>query len=435
MITIGIKTMRERMTAIVLILACAIGGAQDARSAPSLAGAGEHWVATWTMSPMPANALPDAENTGVANQTIREAARISIGGRRVRIRLSNAYGTGPLQVGAAHLAMHARGSSIDPRTDRTLLLHGKPSVVIPAGALVLSDPVEWEVAPLAELAISLYLPGTTGPLTWHQLGTQSTYISTPGNVTAATDLPDAAVSTSLYLLAGVEVLAPQATGAVVALGDSITDGYASTVAAFHRWPDYLATRLNHARGRRAMAVLDQGISGNRLLHDAIGPNALARFDRDVLAQPGVTEVIVLEGINDIGLPGALHRPAEAVSSEELVGALEQLIERAHSKGLRIFGATLTPFEESGEPYYSAEGEAKREALNDWIRHGARFDAVIDFDRVLRDPAHPTRLAAAFDCGDHLHPNDAGYEAMAAAVDLGLLRGVVDKAPRPSRPDR
>jgi lysophospholipase L1-like esterase len=225
----------------------------------------------------------------------------------------------------------------------------------------------------------------------------------------------------VYLLAGIEVIAPEATGAVVALGDSITDGYGSTPDAARRWPDYLSRRLAGSSKHAAMAVLNAGISGNRLLHDVIGPEALARFDRDVLAQPGVTHIIVLEGINDIGLPGYLQRPAEAVSSDDLISALDELIERAHSRGLRIYGATLTPFEQSGEPYYSAEGEAKRQALNTWIRTRAPFDAVIDFDRVLRDPEHPTHLSPAFDCGDHLHPNDAGYEAMAASIDLGLLQ--------------
>jgi lysophospholipase L1-like esterase len=381
---------------------------------------GNHWVATWTMSPMPADALPDGENAGFSNQTLREFAHISLGGHRLRIRLSNAYGTASLKVGAAHLALHLRGSSIDPQSDRALSFDGKTSVLIPAGALVLSDPVDLDVAPLADLAISLYLPGSSGPLTWHQLGSQETYISSPGNAVAAPELPGAIVSTSLYLLAGVELIAPRSTGAVAVLGDSITDGYGSTTDANRRWPDQLARRLNSPDGRSAMGILNQGISGNRLLHDVIGPNALARFDRDVLAQPGLTHVIVLEGINDIGLPGYLKHPAEAVGSEDLIGALAQLIERAHGKGLRIYGATLTPFGDSGEPYYSAEGEAKRAAVNAWIRTRAAFDAVIDFDRVLRDPAHPTRLSAAFDCGDHLHPNDAGYAAMAAAIDPRLF---------------
>jgi lysophospholipase L1-like esterase len=221
-------------------------------------------------------------------------------------------------------------------------------------------------------------------------------------------------------LSGVEVLARPDAGAVVTLGDSITDGYGSTVDANHRWPNFLAERLNGSASSRGMGVLDQGISGNRLLHDTEGPDALARFDRDVIAQPGVTHVIVLEGINDIGLPGYMGRRDEEVTSDEIIGAYRQLIMRAHEKGLKVYGATLTPFEGAGEPYYSAAGEAKREAVNSWIRSEAEFDAVIDFDRTVQDPAHTTRLLPIYDSGDHLHPSDAGYHAMAASIDLKLL---------------
>ena len=377
------------------------------------------------MSPMPANALPDGENTGFTNQTVREVAHISIGGQRVRVRLSNAYGVAPLRVGAVHMALHAEGSAIRTGSDHALTFNGKTSVVIPAGALMVSDAIDMDVAPFSNIAISIYLPGTSGPLTWHQLGTQSTYILS-GDASAAPELVGATTSTSVYLLSGVEVIAPLTTGAVVALGDSITDGYASTRDAYHRWPDFLAKRLAHSKDHAAMAVLNAGISGNRLLHDVIGPNALARFDRDVLAQPGVTHVIVLEGINDIGFPDYFKRPDETVSTDELIAALAQLIERAHAKGLIIYGATLTPFENSGEPYHSSVNEAKRQALNEWIRTHAKFDAILDFDRVLRDPAHPASLLPAYDSGDHLHPSDAGYEAMAASIELGLLQGTTKR---------
>jgi lysophospholipase L1-like esterase len=384
------------------------------------AAAGDHWVATWTASPMPPDALPDGENAGVNHQTIREVAHVSIGGHRIRLRLSNAYGHEPLQVGTVHVALHAQGSAIIAGSDHPLTFNGRTAVVIPAGALVISDAIDMDVPPLADLAISLYLPTASGPLTWHQLGNQTGFISLPGDAAGAADLAGSAATTSLYVLAGVDVLAPASTGAVVALGDSITDGYQSSLDASHRWPDYLARRLTPPSGHAAVAVLNQGISGNRLLHDGIGPNALARFDRDVLAQPGVTQVIVLEGINDIGLPGWFRKPAEAVDSGDLIGALAQLIQRAHDRGIRIYGATVTPFDNCGEPYFSVEGEARRQALNDWIRNQAPFDAVMDFDRVLRDPAHPTRLLPAFDSGDHLHPNDAGYSAMAGSIDLRLL---------------
>ena len=378
-------------------------------------------MATWTASPMPPDALPDGQNAGVTDQTIREVAHVSIGGRHVRLRLSNAFGREPLRLGSVHVALHAQGSAIVPGSDHGVTFQGSSAVVIPAGALVISDAIDMDIAPLADLTVNLYLPGTSGPLTWHQLGNQTTYLSPPGDATAAAEFAGATTSTSLYVLAGIDVRAPASVGAVVALGDSITDGYASTQDAFHRWPDDLARRLAAPRDLAPVAVLNEGISGNRLLHDVVGPNALARFDRDVLAQPGVTQVIVLEGINDIGLPGWFRHPDEAVGSGELIGALAQLIQRAHDRGLRIYGATMTPFENCGEPYFSVEGEAKRTAVNDWIRRQAGFDAVIDFDRVLRDPEHPTRLLPGYDSGDHLHPNDAGYAAMAAAIDLGLLR--------------
>lgn len=413
-------TNLRRLRAGILLVTLAAFGLLAARTSTAQPLPKDHWVATWTMSPMPANALPDGENTGFANQTLRETAHISIGGHRVRVRLSNAYGGAPLAVGAVHLALFASGSAIVPGTDHALTFHGSPSVVIPAGAPILSDAIEMDVAPFATLAVSIYLPQATGPLTWHQLGTQTTYISAAGDATAAPSLPGAATSASLYLLAGIDVTAPAGTGAVVALGDSITDGYASTPDAFHRWPDDLARRISGPGSHTAMAVLNQGISGNRLLHDVIGPNALARFDRDVLAEPGVTHIIVLEGINDIGLPSIFHTPAESVGAADLIAALTQLIERAHAKGIRILGATLTPFENSGEPYYSPAGEATRQALNNWIRSGAKFDGVLDFDLALRNPSHPTQLSPAFDSGDHLHPNDAGYAAMAAAIDLKLL---------------
>jgi lysophospholipase L1-like esterase len=234
-------------------------------------------------------------------------------------------------------------------------------------------------------------------------------------------MPDAATSESLYVLTGIDVMTTAPTGAVVAFGDSITDGYGSTLDADRRWPNDLARRFNASECSAGMAVLDQGISGNRLLHDVEGPNSLARFDRDVLALPGITHVVLLEGINDIGLPGYTGNLDEQVSSQEIIGAYRQLIVRAHDKGLKILVATLTPFEGSGEPYYSREGERKREEVNAWIRAHLEFDGVIDFDRAIQDPTHPTRILAEYDSGDHLHPNDAGYEAMVDAIDLRLFR--------------
>ena len=394
-------------------------------SASVKGGSEEYWVGTWSASPMAADSvpIPGLNNSGFSNQTVRHIAHVSVAGNRLRVRLSNAYGRGPLKIGAAHVALQSSAASIVSGSDRALTFNGNRSITIPAGALVLSDPVDLEVPAFADLAVSVYFPGTTGPITWHQLGMQTAYVSTPGDFTTAVEMPVASTATSRFVLADVEVAAAKRIGAVVALGDSITDGYGSTADADHRWPDYLSLRLNARNAKNGMAVLNQGISGNRLLHDKFGPNSLARYDRDVLAQVGVTHIIVLEGINDIGLSGALDLPAEEVSAEEIIGGLQQLIERAHERRLVILGGTLTPFEGTAFPgYYTPAGELKRQAVNAWIRTKAKFDAVIDFDQAVRDPSHPTRLLPAYDSGDHLHLNDTGYKAMAESINLKLLQG-------------
>jgi lysophospholipase L1-like esterase len=421
----GKRQTPKAMKTSNLYLFAILAGSIAIASAPSVLGnpgAAESWVGTWSASPMAADSVPGSKNSGVADQTVRHIAHISIAGKKVRVRLSNAYGAEPLLIGAAHIALRSTESSIVAASDRALTFSGNRSVTIPAGALALSDPVELDVPAFADVAVSVYFPGATGPITWHQLGMQTTYISTSGDYTAAPAMPVSATATSRYVLADVEVAAANSVGAVVSLGDSITDGYGSTADANHRWPDDLSERLNGNKGKKGMAVLNQGINGNRLLHDKLGPNALARFDRDVLAQAGVTHVIVLEGINDIGIPGALALPAEEVSADEIIGGLEQLIQRAHDKRLMIFGGTLMPFEGTSFPgYYSAAGELKRQAVNAWIRTKADFDAVIDFDQAIRDPEHPTRMLPAYDSGDHLHPNDAGYQAMADSIDLRLFQ--------------
>lgn len=372
---------------------------------------------------MAADSVPGRSNTGFANQTVRQIIHVSIAGKRVRVRLSNAYGTTPLNIGAVHIALQSMAASTAAGSDRALLFNGNRSIVIPAGGLVLSDPVDFDVPAFANLAVSVYFPSATGPMTWHQLGLQTAYISTTGDFTASADIAGATPATSRFVLASVEVAAAKKIEAVVAFGDSITDGYGSSVDANRRWPDFLSQRLNAGNGTNGTAVLNQGISGNRILHDVFGPNASARFDRDVLAQAGATRVIVLEGLNDIGIPGAFERPAEEVSSDEIIVGLQQLIERAHEHKILIFGGTLTPFEGTSFPgYYTPAGELKRQAVNTWIRTRADFDAVIDFDEAVRDPAHPTRLLPAYDSGDHLHPNDAGYKAMAYSVNLELFKG-------------
>lgn len=354
----------------------------------------------------------------VSNQTLRQIVRTSIGGNRMRVVLSNAFGTSPIEIGAAHVALRAAESTVARASVRELTFGGRAAGTILPGAVLLSDPVNLAVPASADLVVDLYIPGEIGlgtsPVTTHNGAGQTNYLSGPGNHSGAAEFPVAGTANAWFLLARVEVVAPAGTLAVVAFGDSITDGAASTRDANARWPDRLARRLAARRGGPPVAVLNAGISGNRLLGDGAGTSALARFDRDVLMQTGVTHVIILEGINDIGVA----RSSASPSAEDLIAAHRQLIARARARGLRVYGATLTPFEGAG--YWTPEGEAKRRALNEWIRTSGAYDAVIDFDRVTRDPSAPARFLAAYDSGDRLHPGDAGYAAMGDAVDLALF---------------
>jgi lysophospholipase L1-like esterase len=284
--------------------------------------------------------------------------------------------------------------------------------------VILSDPVDLNAPPLADLAVSLYFPGETGPPTSHATGLHTTYIAA-GDLTGQEAITVGSTAQSYYWLAGVDALAPADASLIVAFGDSITDGALSTPETNHAWPALLAARLAAKKDTARFAVANMGIGGNRLLRDVTGVSALARFDRDVLSQSGVKWVVVLEGINDIGRIASL--PAEAVTADEVIGAYKQIIERAHTHGIKAIGATLTPYEDAH--YYSAgEGEAVREAVNQWIRSSGAYDAVVDFEAATRDPANPKRIRADFDPGDHLHPNDKGYQAMADAIDLGIFTG-------------
>ena len=388
-----------------------------------------HWVVTWGASPSPPladEARMRSQKLLFDNQTLREIIHTSIGGEMVRVRLSNAYGKESLQVGAAHVALRGRGSSIVPGSDRVLTFGGRPTVTIPPDAPVLSDPVRLAVPPAADLAISVFVPKPAVGAGIHYAALQTSYIG-QGDLTGAAEIPMPATLTSWAFLTGVEVLAPAPASALVAFGDSITDGARSTVDANRRWPDVLAERLRARRRGKPVATLNAGIGGNRILHDpagsaTFGMNALARFDRDVLAQPGVKYVVILEGANDLGHPGSAGRPvSETVSAEDLIAGMKQMIERAHEHGLKVFGATLTPFEgTTNVGYFTPEKEVKRKAINDWIRNGKAFDGVFDFDKATRDPAHPDRMLPANDSGDHLHPSDAGYRAMGESIDLSLF---------------
>jgi lysophospholipase L1-like esterase len=384
------------------------------------------WVASWGSAQMLAegdNALPDA---AFSDATLRQVVRLTLGGDSIRIRFSNAFGAEPLVIDGAHVARSAARATarIDPGTDRALTFGGRSGVTIPAGADYLSDPVALEVPALSSLAISVHLTAAPKGQTSHP-GARATSYHLAGDHLAATDLPGAATNEHWYLLTGVEVDAPERAGTIVAFGDSITDGRGSTTDGNDRWPDILAERLQAGAATRGLGVVNMGIGGNRLLLDGLGPNALARFDRDVLARPGAKTVILLEGVNDLG---TLTRESPATPAEHqalverMITGYRQFIARAHAQGVRVIGATIMPY--LGMDYYhpDAANEADRQAVNRWIRTAGAFDAVADLDAATRDPARPERLLPANDSGDHIHPSPAGYRAMAAAIDLaGLVR--------------
>jgi len=383
----------------------------------------ERWVGTWGAGP---GGPPLPANTQTfTDQTVRLIVHTSIGGTRVRIRLSNEMGSAPLRIGSAHVALRGAGADIQAGTDRVLTFGGNAGITLPPGAPALSDPVDLNVPAVSDLAVSLYLPGTVGATTIHGTASQTNYVSLPGDFTGAATLPTQRTILSWPFLTEVDVTGNGA--AIVTLGDSITDGTRSTPDTNNRWPDWLARRLQTVRDpvagiNNTLGVVNRGISGNRLLSNPpegslAGRNIQERFDRDVLATAGVRYMTLMIGINDIGNSSATN----PVSSNDLIAGYRQVIARAHAKGIAVFGATLTPFEGAG--YYSPEKEVVRQAVNSWIRSSDEFDGVIDFDRVTRDPSRPSRLLPAYDSGDHLHPNDFGYQAMGTAVPLELFRSV------------
>jgi lysophospholipase L1-like esterase len=372
------------------------------------------WVGTWASSPLlDLHAKPaEAVLTGA---TLREVVHVSIGGDLVRVRFSNLYGTSPLLIGAAEIAQTLKGAAIVPGTGKALTFHGTPSISIPAGALAVSDPTPFKFAPLSDVTVSFYLPSPSGPITEHELG-NATSFHAPGNVVSSAALHEPTRLASWEYLNGIDTLAAPGAGAVITIGDSITDGAKSTIDTNQRWPDELARRLQADPKYRDLAVLNEGISGNQVLLDGAGPNALARFDRDVIAQSGAKYLLILEGINDIG---RLHgTPDYGLTAAGLISALNQMIVRAHAHGIAVIGCTLTPYQGAG--YYTGNGEAIRKAVNDWIRSGGAFDGVVDFEAAVRDPNHPDTFLPAVDPGDHLHPNDAGYKVMGDAIDLKLF---------------
>ena len=403
------KLVYPRSTAALLALALTLAGSW----APARSAATSNWVTAWT-------AAPDSAGPALQAQTIRQMVRASVGGGSVRIRLSNLHGTAAVTVGAARVALRAAGSAIVPGSDRTLTFDGRPAVTIASGDNVLSDALDMEVAPLRELAVSLYLPAGAGASTIHGAGMQTAYIARGADATAALSLAGAETDDSRYFLTDVEVASGGGAHAIVVVGDSIADGIGSKEDANERWPDLLAERLT----KSSIAVVNAGIAGNRLLNGPskpfVGPSALARFRRDALDKPGVRWIVMHEGINDISAGDMLASPAEQVSARQIIDGMQTLIRLAHERGVRICGGTLLPYGGAGKPFVHSEAaEAKRREVNAWIRGSGEFDAVLDFDKALRDPERPSRLLPAFDSGDHLHPNDRGYRAMAEAAAIAL----------------
>ena len=420
----GMNALRNCVVACLLFLVPQSAGAQ--RNA---------WIATWAASPQPTAPDPDEPLLNIEDQTVRERVRISIGGAQICLRLSNEYGSTPLLIGSATVAAPNDSASVRPGSIHTVTFGGRNSVAIPTGAPLLSDPVDFPVTSGAEISISIYFPKRVATPTLHALALKRAVVSHHGDHTRAENIEAGAVSESLILVSAVLVPAQPSQRLVVAFGDSVTDGDGSTVDEDHNWPGDLIRRLGKTREGSKVAVVNAGIVGNRLLSDCFlapvgcfGVSALARFDRDALELPGVTHIVLLEGINDIGFPGAklggsyLADPADVRIPEDVMDAYRQLISSAHAHGVKLIGATISPFEGVTLPgYYSKSKEAARQTVNKWIRTSGLFDGVIDFDAVLRDPDHPSRLSPRFASKDHLHPNDDGYRTMADAIDLALFK--------------
>ncbi len=421
----------------VVLMAAIVGGTNpEIVSSVSSHKARGQWIGTWATAAQPS--LPGKNIQVFRNQSVRLVVHTSVGGKRVRIKISNTYGEQPLQIGVAHIARRTTGAEIDPASDRSLTFGGRPSISIPARSLVVSDPIDLEVPALSDLAISFFFPENTAATTSHTLAQQTNYLSPEGEFVGSVKFPVSKSIHSWPFLTAVDVEAAAHGATIVALGSSLTDGDGSTSDANHRWPDTLAERLQKAGGSKSqLGVLNLGIIGNRLLHDspqtpdspfgaALGESGLARYERDVVEQPGVKYVFVALGINDIAFPAfPFTPPAEKVSARDIIAGYQKLIARAHQKGIRIIGTTITPFENSffrrpHVEFYTLEREAVRQEVNAWILHSREFDGVVDFDAVLRDPTRPTQLRPDFDSGDHLHPNDAGYIAQAMAIPLSLF---------------
>ena len=398
---------------------------------PELVGTSRNaWIATWATSPQAGTPNPREPLLSIDNQTVRERVRVSVGGSQTRLRFSNEFGSSPLLIGAATVAIPTDASSVKQESIRSVTFEGHNSITIPPGAPVLSDPIMFQVKSGTELSISIFFPNHVATPTLHAFAFKHAVVSQQGDFTHAEKIEAAATSTASISVSAVLVPAQPSERLVVAFGDSITDGDGSTVDANSNWPNDLIRRASKTQKDSTLAIVNEGIVGNRLLRDGdiFGVSALARFDRDALVLPGVTHVVLLEGINDICFPGAkmagqyLADPTETCTAQDITFAYRQLISRAHARGVKVFGATITPCEGVEIPgYYSAAKETVRQTVNKWIRTSGAFDGVTDFDAVVRDPDHPSRLLPKFASKDHLHPNDDGYKAIADSIDLNLFK--------------
>jgi lysophospholipase L1-like esterase len=437
--------MKERILRLLVVV---VGAALVAAPVAQTQRAAQHWVATWgtalqayrtpaasanssaTANPSPPAPPPPPARTGpqrrfgipallsgLRDQTLRMIVRTSLGGETVRIRVSQAFGAPAVTIGAAHIAIRATESAIVPESDRTLTFSGKPSVTLYAGQIAISDPVKLDVRPVTDLALSLYFPGETGPPTSHTFGLRPAYVSKQGDQTGASSIADPAViGESYYWLTGVDVLAPALAGTLVTFGDSITDGDQSTPDTIGMWPAVLAARLQRNPATSSIGVVNAGISGNRVLGD--NTSGLARLSRDVLAVPGVRWMTLLEGINDITNATRTGQAGATFTADTLIAAYRQMIELAHSDGVKVIGCTITPY--GGSNVYTEQGEDIRQAVNRWIRTGGAFDAVADFDRATRDEQDPSRFRTEADSPDMLHPANAGYALMAQSLELSVF---------------
>jgi lysophospholipase L1-like esterase len=379
----------------------------EAQSA--LPGKGDQWVGTWVSAPQlvePGNMPPPP---GMADTTLRQVVHVTLGGKWIRVKFSNSFGGAPLSIKSAHVALFAGGAAIKPESDKALAFSGQPSITIPVGELVISDPIPFDLAPLSDLVVTIHVIDPTRAITGHPGARCTSYLLAGDHVSDA-NLPGAATTEHWYYLSGVDVVAKKSARVVAILGDSITDGRNSFENGNGRWPDNLARRLQADRKTRNVAVLNQGIGGNCVIRGGLGPTALSRLDRDIFSQSGVHWLVVFEGINDLG--------SHFTHAQDLIAAFQQIITKAHAQGLKVYGVTITPC--GGSFYYSPQLEADRQAINTWIRTSGQYDAVIDFDAVARDPQNPSHLLASVDGGDHLHPSNEGYKILANSIDLKLF---------------